>query len=267
VPHRLLLALRLATAVGIYLGSCASLSSAQENQPQESPSHTSAFNVHWLDSVVSIERLTPPSRVPYPRATGFIVWLPSKHFLLCTAKHVVTGDEACNTPFGGLIYRLNIQGKPSDYMSEERLKRLGDWFFADGHDVGCRFFEIFRESKVALIMGDAMLRKASIEPGAAVVVLGFPKGLRSPEYPLPIMRSGIVARVDAGYLLIDARLFRGNSGGPVVYVPPFKIGPNPLMKPGLVNEERLIGVVSEGLGPVSEEGLFELGLRLSNRPM
>ena len=58
----------------------------------------------------------------------------------------------------------------------------------------------------------------------------------------PIARSGTVARVDEDGIIIETFVFPGNSGGPVVYSPPLKLGRG--FDTRLINEERLVGVVS-----------------------
>lgn len=55
----------------------------------------------------------------------------------------------------------------------------------------------------------------------------------------------MVARADRGDLLADAFVFPGNSGGPVLYEPPIKITGNGLITSPFINEEHLIGLVSE----------------------
>ena len=43
-----------------------------------------------------------------------------------------------------------------------------------------------------------MLLQSSLQVGAHTLILGFPMGLRSEQYPLTIARSGIVARTLKG---------------------------------------------------------------------
>jgi hypothetical protein len=64
-----------------------------------------------------------------------------------------------------------------------------------------------------------------ITEGDRVFVLGFPMGLVATERQYVICRSGIIARVrdllegTAPDFLVDATVFPGNSGGPVVICP------------------------------------------------
>lgn len=57
----------------------------------------------------------------------------------------------------------------------------------------------------------------------------------------------MVARADRDDLLADAFVFPGNSGGPVLYEPPIKIKGKGLITSPFINEEHLVGLVSEFL--------------------
>ena len=66
---------------------------------------------------------------------------------------------------------------------------------------------------------------SEIVEGNGVFLLGFPLGLIGDERNYPIVRSGIIARIqgwlrgDEHTFLIDAPAFPGNSGGPVILKP------------------------------------------------
>ena len=66
--------------------------------------------------------------------------------------------------------------------------------------------------------------KHKIEAGAPIFIIGFPLGLRSEDYATPILRRGMVSRSDSSGILVDALVFAGNSGGPVVYAPSTPLG-------------------------------------------
>ena len=67
--------------------------------------------------------------------------------------------------------------------------------------------------------------KRHIVEGNGVFVLGFPLGLVGMARNYPIVRQGIIARIqdwlrrDEGTFLIDSAAFPGNSGGPVILKP------------------------------------------------
>jgi hypothetical protein len=218
---------------------------------------TSMFSEQWLDTVVSVEQLTSQKQpdgtikmVPAPIGTGFIVETKNQHLVLVTAKHVVTDFADSNQRIRkNLLYRINQREGPAYLLEDLQLeeKGRGNWFLSTTHDVACRFLDWKATSKFRVVTQDKFLPKTQLQTGANLLVLGFPLGLRSEEHPNPIARKGIVARADKDDLLADAFIFPGNSGGPVLYEPPIKIeGRNFIISP-FINEERLIGLVSEFL--------------------
>jgi len=193
---------------------------------------TSTFDSQWLDTVVSIERNATPL------GTGFLVKTAGGHDVLVTAKHVVCDDKGV-IDTRGLAYRVNMPGG-AELVEDSALARDGGgtWFFARGEDLAIRFFGAPGEARYLTIGADRLLPPGALQAGAPVVVLGFPLGLRDAQHALPIARAGIVARVEPNLFLVDAFVFGGNSGGPVVYSPVLPIGP-----PDLVGSSRLAGVV------------------------
>jgi len=85
-----------------------------------------------------------------------------------------------------------------------------------------------------------------IELGDEIFILGFPLGLAGKLQNFSIARSGIIARCDREILrdsrafLIDAAIFPGNSGGPVLLKPEL----TSLTGTPAVNSVYLLGVVS-----------------------
>jgi Trypsin-like peptidase domain len=201
--------------------------------------HTSMFNAAWLKCVVSIEQLDSPT-TSHPIGTGFILQSPQNHLILITAKHVVlNGDGTLNIQLG---WRLNEKTNASDLISDQfDTSFLSGWFISSNADLACRFIGYANESDFLPIPTSLLLPQKNLEVGAHVLILGFPMGLRSERYTTAIARSGIVARSDNDELMLDAFVFPGNSGGPVVYSPWVKIGAN-LTSP-LINDERIAGVV------------------------
>lgn len=69
------------------------------------------------------------------------------------------------------------------------------------------------------------LREMGVTEGDSVAVLGFPLGAVEPPTGRPLLRAGVISRIQptfAGHqsnFLIDAQIFPGNSGGPVLLVP------------------------------------------------
>jgi hypothetical protein len=223
----------------------------------EAPERTSVFNERWLDAVVSIE-LTSEAGGPRPIGTGFLLETQRQHILLVTAKHLIL--ESTGVAKVGLAYRLNETGGISTLVADEALQKegLGKWFISEKEDVACRFLAWRETSKIATIPLDTLLPQSKLQPGAQLVILGFPLGLRSPNHANPIARRGIVARSDSTQLIADAFVFPGNSGGPVIYLPVIRVGP--ALKSPLINEEKLVGLVSSYI-PYQETAISTQTLR------
>ena len=69
------------------------------------------------------------------------------------------------------------------------------------------------------------LQEMEFREGDEVYTLGFPLGLTGYSRNYPIVRQGVIARIQdwydgqSDYFLIDASIFPGNSGGPVIAKP------------------------------------------------
>lgn len=217
---------------------------AQAEEPAAKPLkavRTSVFNERWLDAVVSIERIIGEGGSK-AIGTGFLLQTANKHVLLVTAKHVITDDDGA--VLKNLGFLLNRCSHGTDLIRDADLEshQLGSWFVSAQHDVACRFISWPKTAEMTTIPQSSIMRTDELNAGAPLVILGFPLGNRSTDHARAIARSGMVARADADGIIVDAFVFPGNSGGPVVYVPVIKVG-GPISSP-LVNEEKLVGVVS-----------------------
>lgn len=103
-----------------------------------------------------------------------------------------------------------------------------------------RLFNFFQsESHMAT---KAELKASQVTEGDRVFVLGFPMGLVAPDRQYVICRGGVVARIrdfledKAADFLVDATVFPGNSGGPVILCPSAiaVTGTKPIVKAALV---------------------------------
>jgi hypothetical protein len=74
-----------------------------------------------------------------------------------------------------------------------------------------------------LLAGDEAMQTQDLCPGEELYCLGFPLGLESNPAGFPILRSGRISSFPvypskrAPQILLDARVFGGNSGGPVFF--------------------------------------------------
>lgn len=203
---------------------------------------TSQLDQQWLDTVVSIERL-PVAGKEVPIGTGFVVLSTRNHLILVTAKHVV--HDADGKLLGDLAYRLNRIGGSSQPLKDADLVRtgVGSWFASQQHDVAVRFLPIVQGVSIKAIPLDRFIEEPQVEAGTPLAALGFPMGLRSVDHAKPIARRGMVGRTDSTVVLADLFIFPGNSGGPVLYVPPFKMDSFSFGM-AIVWQEMFIGIVS-----------------------
>lgn len=196
----------------------------------------------YLDSVVAIGVGDDPKTRRWI-GTGFIYGnLKNKgaapdqkrySLWLMTNKHVLEGLK-------DIYLKLNSAAGPSSkdfklplVARNGRLNWIGHP--EDKTDVAAIFLNADFMAKEALkflpILSDlhtcdkATMKGGTVNEGDRVFVLGFPMGLVSPERQYVICRSGIIARI-RDYLdertrdyLVDAPVFPGNSGGPVVLCP------------------------------------------------
>ena len=208
---------------------------------------TEGIAASYLATLVSVE-IVPENGAPRPVGSAFLVLTTNKHVLLVTAKHVVVDEHGQSRP--NLAYRFNRNQGPSELITDSfmRTNNVQGWFFSATADVACRFIAYHTDAHINNLPLDMFLAAARIQPGAPVLVPGFPMGIRSTEYANPIVRRGVVARVEANHIILDAFVFPGNSGGPVFYVPTVKFGDG-IDKP-FINQDCLIGLVSQSISYV-----------------
>jgi len=148
----------------------------------------------------------------------------NSHIVLLTAAHVVTNDDgSINT---NLFFRLNPSNTNQAILvhHSENLNLLGGWFLSTEADLACRVVQFYQGYDFKTLPVAAFLPLTNLQVSAPVLVLGFPLGLRSETYASPIARRGIVAHKENKSVLLDAFVFPGNSGGPVVYTPLLRFG-------------------------------------------
>lgn len=216
----------------------------------------------YLDAIVAIGKASENNEVRFG-ATGFFYGYPTEadfsgesksHIVfLVTNQHVIEGQRE-------LTVRLNRRANEPAKLFHSPLKApdgSDTWVnHPDGADVAVMQidapklaeqgiqFSFFGDPKHTVSHEKAT--ELEISEGSGVYVLGFPMGLAGEERNFAIARQGIFARVqdwlrgDSNEFLIDATVFPGNSGGPVVTKPELTSieGTKP------VHECSLIGLVS-----------------------
>jgi len=165
---------------------------------------------------------------------------------LVTATHVVNAwkaQQAAAPAKGALLSELMVRVNPIDVTSRAtdilvaEIKDKGvDWTTnPDGKDVAVLSvdLDVLRQKAfgVTFFADDEMaadvskLRELKVAAGDGVFVLGFPMGLVEDWRNAVIVRGGTIARIEdmlisrSEVFLIDAFVFPGNSGGPVVLRP------------------------------------------------
>lgn len=212
----------------------------------------------FLDCVVSIG-------VPGPAGaawigTGFIVGRPivdsegkkSYHTFLVTNKHVVEKQKDIllrfNTMPGANVidYPVDLLPAGDQIWVGNPAQEIDVAAFKINHDVLTNDSAVF--SFFALdehCLGAAEMKTDGISEGDSIFVLGFPMGIVSDQNNCVVSRAGSVARIrdvlaaQQATFLIDANVFPGNSGGPVIVRP--EISSIQGTKP--INKASLIGIV------------------------
>lgn len=194
----------------------------------------------FLDCVVALGVATPVGTVKWV-ASGFLLGEsaedPSQYqVFLVTNQHVIAGirDEIVKSTDTKLVVRFNPA--PGGKAREEPVQ-LDGWIEDANNDIafkeidparlrqrGIANLQFFPGDKAAA--GRQAMREDGFSEGDGVFVLGFPLGLvEATKRNFVIVRAGTLARVrdylseGAGEILIDAFVFPGNSGGPVVTDP------------------------------------------------
>jgi len=191
----------------------------------ETNKRTAVFNQQWLKALVSIE-VVQDNGNPKSIGTGFLVRTPSNHIALVTAKHVVFTKKGEGPIISNLAYRINNKkGKSFLILDSFATKEVkSGWIKSKKYDVACRLIVRAETSDLLIIPYSAFLPTKQLQAGAPLFIIGFPMGMRSEEYAMPIVRRAIVARPGPDNILVDGFVFPGNSGGPVIYEPSVRLG-------------------------------------------
>lgn len=181
-------------------------------------------------------------------------------FFLVTAKHVI--DDLLDKGLGAIIARFNSKTDNTSVIVEIDLLNHDrePCYFSDpvpGSDCSVLLVDISAIISSGLDIGFftsdtdvlklAAAKAASVGEGDQVFVIGFPLKINHLSLKLPIVRAGIIARIQDAYLetdrhfLIDSFAFPGASGSPVILAPDTE--PNASGRFS-ANSWKLIGLVS-----------------------
>ncbi len=217
----------------------------------------------YLNSVVALGGPSQDGSIQY-NATGFLYGYPTGEtdvngrelywIFLVTNRHVFAGATERGTTLHARFNRP-MGAEPHVYTLQlQETAGLKSWVVHPQSDIDVAVLQL----NPAKLMADGLeyfffeddrhtfTRQQSIDVGMSegdgVFVLGFPLGQAGDERNYAIVRQGIVARVqdwlkgDARTFMVDASIFPGNSGGPVLLKPEFtKIeGTNSSSRCGLI---------------------------------
>ena len=214
----------------------------------------------FLDCVVSIGAQTQNG--PSWHGTGFIVGRPSindtgekaYHTYLVTNKHVLNNKKNVLLRFN-TIHGTNI----IDYSVDLEPNAQKIWVGHQSSNVDIAAFYINpavlkNDSAVFSffqidehVMDVSEMLSNGVSEGDSIFVLGFPLGIVSDQSKHVISRSGSIARIrdvlanQQSCYLIDANIFPGNSGGPVITRPEV----SSIQGTQAISKAALIGIVKQ----------------------
>jgi S1-C subfamily serine protease len=170
--------------------------------------------------------------------TAFVIGVPIPNttplggaLVLVTAAHVL---EEIPGDFAVLHLRRKVDGEtntwvPAPFRLQIRSNGQPLWKKHPHADVAAMSISIPADTPIKpittnMFITDEELAKYAINPGDEVRCLGYPMGLASNVAGFPVLRSGKIASYPltptaaTQTFLVDLRVFKGNSGGPVFLV-------------------------------------------------
>jgi S1-C subfamily serine protease len=261
----------------------------QTNPPQPNPPSNEDFEINtvMMESTFKIE--APAAGGNYI-ATAFIIARPTPGTnppmgkpVLVTANHVL--DEI-GTDHAILHIRKKIDEQNNVWVDNPvpiKIRDNSKPVLVNGKSLGTPLWTKNQDADVAVmyvndisfeknfkpvsedvLADDKLLSDADIKPGDELRCLGYPLGIASNDAGFPVLRSGRIASYPiiptdkTKTFLIDLRVFKGNSGGPVFFSERYRVIPNTLgaykhfhFLVGLISEEKLFTEISTG--PYSQE--------------
>lgn len=236
---------------------------AEKQQPQRFELNTALMNSTYL--------LTTQVSGVATMGTGFILGRPFPHdasqarMVLVTAAHVLNGMPGENI---FIIMRRKVgptwQLVPTPFPIRHDGRPL--WVQHQSADVAAMYINLPPDLKpeglvsTDLLANDKLLTDYEIHPGDELNVLGYPLGVTS-NGGFPVLRSGKIASYplvpvkENPYFLLDFRIFKGNSGGPVYLINNGRTYGGAM---NIVTIQLIMGLVSEELGYVEQtQGIYE----------
>lgn len=203
--------------------------------------------------------------------TGFILGRPFPHeasrvrMVLITAAHVLNGMPGENI-FIVMRRRIGVswQAVPTPIAIRHEGRPL--WVQHPSADVAAMYISLPMDLKpdgvigTDLLASDKLLTEYEIHPGDELNVLGYPLGIAG-SGGFPVLRSGKIASYplvpvkENPYFLLDFRVFKGNSGGPVYLINDGRVYGGAM---NMITIQLIMGLVSEEVGYTEQtQGIYE----------
>lgn len=254
---------RLIIILTIFISSC----NQRESRLQAQESQQDLI-LQWKKAVVLLEMKNSVTEEYMPIGTGFLVAdekgvIPP---LLVTARHMFFEDDEQKI-FRGWIW-VGVNSANPKKGRERFAIKLSDvvgkniitfWKTAPRIDVAAIPIQLPKDADAIFIPLGAFENPETIKEGRHILVVGFPGGLTSEwkkVLPLeketlaiitPIFRSGVIAwfpgsgTTYSDKFFVDASIFSGNSGSPVLLDPLIQTEPNVITG----GRTPLLGIITE----------------------
>jgi Trypsin-like peptidase domain len=207
--------------------------------------------------------------------------------VLVTAAHVfdeMNGDSAV------ILLRTQQSGTEQWIVRPARLpiRRNGEPLWKKHPDADVAVMYVNWPSMVPvsvvptnILADDDMLKKTDVVPGVELKILGYPLGSPSNDAGFPILRTGVIASYPllptsgTKTFLLDFRVFKGNSGGPVYFSQPVVKGSAYMCCPpqfimGLVSKEKSLDMpysqLQLSLGEIIHASIIKAAIELLPAP-
>lgn len=195
----------------------------------------------FMNAVVSLGVALPDGKKVWI-GTGFLMGRKEETdttkstLYIITNKHVVNGEEA-------LWVRFNCQGNVGVQDMFMELMKNGNKKYSEHPNPSVDVIavqivpQVILNNKLSLSFIDVddhsltlqKMQDTGIDEGSLVYALGFPMNLVNDEVKAPICRIGCISRIADAFInpqktssyLVDAQVFPGNSGGPIISRPEY----------------------------------------------
>ncbi len=224
------------------------------------------LNVYMMEATVKLQgrnsvgtgfmlmRALQVQNGPQGSVSGLVVLVTAAHVLETIPENEITL----------VMHSLSPSGGWTRHESKLPIRRngLALWRKHPEADVAVMYvvpdIPPFRKAPtVDLLATDDVLQKYDMTPGINLKCLGFPLGMESSPAGFAILRTGDIASYPllptarTKTFLMDFRVFKGNSGGPVYFSQPMfrgnvSFGPPAQFIMGLISQEALFPIQNNG---------------------